>query len=222
VSTDRETTLAVRSWLEDGVSRLPDRVLDVVLDQVPATPQRRSGWPARRIALLPRIWPAVAAVTAVFAIGVAAYGVLRPNPIGAGPTLRPISVTGSFVSHGARIELHATGAGARVTGVLTATDVAGGSAVGTFTVALACAERTPSGLVLVGGLVTASRSYEDWAPVGTNVAVVLQPGTPVKAFIHSGDGPDCAHFLLGIGDIGDPQFESTALEPIEGSVDIQP
>ena len=48
MSTDRDTTRIVRSWLEEGVTALPDRVLDAVLDQVPATPQRRSWWPARR------------------------------------------------------------------------------------------------------------------------------------------------------------------------------
>lgn len=44
MSTDRDTTRAVRSWLEEGVSALPDRVLDAVLDQLPATRQRRAGW----------------------------------------------------------------------------------------------------------------------------------------------------------------------------------
>ena len=46
--TDRDTTRLVRSWLEEGATALPDRVLDAVLDQVPATPQRRSLWPPRR------------------------------------------------------------------------------------------------------------------------------------------------------------------------------
>jgi hypothetical protein len=50
VSTDRDTTRIVRSWLEDGVTSLPDRVLDDVLDRLPAMPQRRSWWPARRFA----------------------------------------------------------------------------------------------------------------------------------------------------------------------------
>ncbi len=49
MSTDRDTTRLVRSWLEEGATALPDRVLDTVLDQVPATPQRRSWWPARRL-----------------------------------------------------------------------------------------------------------------------------------------------------------------------------
>jgi hypothetical protein len=41
MSTDRDVTSIVRSWLDEGVTALPDRVLDAVLDQVPATPQRR-------------------------------------------------------------------------------------------------------------------------------------------------------------------------------------
>jgi hypothetical protein len=31
MSTDRDTTRIVRSWLEEGVAALPDRVLDTVL-----------------------------------------------------------------------------------------------------------------------------------------------------------------------------------------------
>src|SRR4029077_3944808 len=48
MSPDRDTTRIVRSWLEEGATALPDRVLDAVLDQVPATSQRRPLWPPRR------------------------------------------------------------------------------------------------------------------------------------------------------------------------------
>ena len=48
MSTDRDTTRIVRSWLEEGATALPDRVLDAVLDQLPATSQRRPWWPVRR------------------------------------------------------------------------------------------------------------------------------------------------------------------------------
>ncbi|HUH17153.1 MAG TPA: hypothetical protein VMM85_04325 [Methylomirabilota bacterium] len=49
MSFDPETTRIVRSWLDEGVTQLPDRVLDAVLDQVPATRQRRATWwPTRR------------------------------------------------------------------------------------------------------------------------------------------------------------------------------
>jgi hypothetical protein len=44
MSSDPEITRIVRSWLDEGVTALPDRVLDAVLDQVPATPRRRSTW----------------------------------------------------------------------------------------------------------------------------------------------------------------------------------
>lgn len=75
MSTDRETTRIVRSWLEEGVTALPDRVLDIVLDQVPATPQRRSWWPARRIARMNRILPASIAAAAVVVVAVVGYNV---------------------------------------------------------------------------------------------------------------------------------------------------
>ena len=45
MSTDRDVTRIVRSWLEEGATALPDRVLDAVLDQVPSTSQRRPRWP---------------------------------------------------------------------------------------------------------------------------------------------------------------------------------
>ena len=38
---DRDATRIVRSWLENGVTQLPDRVLDDVLLEIPAIPQRR-------------------------------------------------------------------------------------------------------------------------------------------------------------------------------------
>jgi hypothetical protein len=86
MSTERETTRIVRSWLEEGVTTLPDRVLDVVLDQVPATPQRRSWWPARRF---PRMNSPVRYAIAAAAVLVVAL---------AGYQLLPTSNTGSDVS----------------------------------------------------------------------------------------------------------------------------
>ncbi len=41
MSADREITRIVRSWLDEGVTRLPDRALDAVLDQITVTRQRR-------------------------------------------------------------------------------------------------------------------------------------------------------------------------------------
>ena len=73
MSADREVTRTVRSWLEEGVTALPDRVLDAVLDQVPATQQRWAWWPARRLPQMNtrvRIAAAVAVVVVVALIAV--------------------------------------------------------------------------------------------------------------------------------------------------------
>ena len=43
MSADRDVTPIVRTWLQDGVTSLPDHVLDRVFDQVPAIRQER-GW----------------------------------------------------------------------------------------------------------------------------------------------------------------------------------
>src|SRR4051812_23864117 len=64
MTTDREITQAVRLWLDDGAARLPDRVLDAVLEQVPGIPQRR---PTRRLwhVPVPRVGAIAAAICAV-------------------------------------------------------------------------------------------------------------------------------------------------------------
>lgn len=50
MSTGRDTTRIVRSWLRTDEHESADRVLDVVLDRLDTTPQRRATWwPARRL-----------------------------------------------------------------------------------------------------------------------------------------------------------------------------
>ena len=49
MSTNRDVDRIVRSWMDEGVRALPDRVLDAVLDQLPMTPQRRPRWSVRRL-----------------------------------------------------------------------------------------------------------------------------------------------------------------------------
>jgi hypothetical protein len=74
MSADRDVDRIVRSWLDEGVTRLPDRLLDAVLDQVPATPQRRSLWPARRFPVMnnPALRLGFAAAALVLAVGLGA------------------------------------------------------------------------------------------------------------------------------------------------------
>lgn len=73
MTTERETLRIVGSWLEEGRTRLPEHVLNAVLDQLPATPQRRPRWAARRIAdmnALARYALAAAAVVVVAIVGI--------------------------------------------------------------------------------------------------------------------------------------------------------
>lgn len=89
MSTDRETTRLVRSWLEEGVTRLPDRVLDAVIDQVPATPQRRSRWPARRTPDMHPAFKLALAAAAVAAAVVIGINLLTRAPTVGNPTAPP-------------------------------------------------------------------------------------------------------------------------------------
>jgi hypothetical protein len=91
MSTDRDVTRIVRSWLEDGATALPDRVLDAVLDQVPATRQRRSWGPARRFRDMNVYLKLAMAAAAAVVIAIVSINFLPNNPIvgGPGPTSTP-------------------------------------------------------------------------------------------------------------------------------------
>ena len=86
MTSDRETLSILGSWMEDGRTRLPDHVLDAVLDQLPATPQRRPGWSTRLIPTNPPL-----ARWSVIAVAVAVIGLV-------GLTLLPLPVFGPVSS----------------------------------------------------------------------------------------------------------------------------
>ncbi|HEX5589502.1 MAG TPA: hypothetical protein VFX65_04330 [Candidatus Limnocylindrales bacterium] len=96
MSTERDVTRIVRSWLAEGVTTLPDRVLDDVLDRVPATPQRRSWWPARRFAKMNNLARLAIAAAAVVVVAVAGYNMLPDSAGPSGPNASP-SVSPSLV-----------------------------------------------------------------------------------------------------------------------------
>ena len=91
MSTDRDVTRIVRSWMDEGVTQLPDRVLDAVFDQVPATPQRSASWLARRFPIMNsnfvRFALAAAAVVVIAVVGFQYLG--GPNTGGPGPSETP-------------------------------------------------------------------------------------------------------------------------------------
>ena len=92
MSADRDETRFVRSWLEDGVTALPDRVLDAVLDQLPATPQRRATWwPARRSSPMSNFARLGVVASAIVAVAALVVTFLPRNDIGNGPGPGPIA-----------------------------------------------------------------------------------------------------------------------------------
>ncbi len=102
MSTDRETTRIVRSWLDDGVTRLPDRVLDAVLDELPATRQRRTWWLVRKLFRLNKTAAfGVAATAVVVAAAVLGTRLLPSGGLGVGgpaddPTPTPMPTPSSI------------------------------------------------------------------------------------------------------------------------------
>jgi hypothetical protein len=85
MSPDRDVTRIVRSWLEEGATALPDRVLDTVLDQLPATSQRRARWPARRFGEMNTFARFAVAATAVVAVAVVGVNLLPRQGVIGGP-----------------------------------------------------------------------------------------------------------------------------------------
>lgn len=89
MTTERDMTRIVRSWLRTDEHESADRVLDNVLALLDATPQRRPWWPARRIAdmnSLAKVATAIAAVVVAAVVlinlmpGVGPGGEARPSP----------------------------------------------------------------------------------------------------------------------------------------------
>ena len=92
MSTDRDVTRIVRSWLEEGATALPDRVLDAVLDQVPATSQRRAWWPAWRLNDMNTAFKVAIAGFAVLVIALAGINLMPGQSAIGGPVATPTPI----------------------------------------------------------------------------------------------------------------------------------
>ncbi len=92
MSTERDMTRIVRSWLRTDEHESADRVLDNVLALLDATPQRRSWWPARRIADMNTVAKLATAVAAVVVAAVVVVNLMPGNGPGVGPTPSPTAV----------------------------------------------------------------------------------------------------------------------------------
>jgi len=164
--------------------------------------------------------PAGVATTATPTVGPSAT--ISATPTAPGSSAGPAALaTGNFASHGGKIHLEATGDGPTVTGRMTYTDE-GNAANGGFVVDLVCARTTGGGLILIGGpVIESTNAYFESAPKGSNIALILQRGSPVKAeiFVEHPDPhePSCPKFLLSIADVR----PAGALEPIDGNIDFR-
>jgi hypothetical protein len=89
MSTDNDVARSLRSWLKENRHEDADRVLDVVFDQVPATPQRRASWLARRPTMnnYARLGLVAAAVLAVVIVGIGLFG--KSSDVGSGTSPTP-------------------------------------------------------------------------------------------------------------------------------------
>ena len=101
MSAERDETRIVRSWLEEGVTVLPDRVLDAVLGQLSTTPQRRATWwPVRRYRSMTssmRLATAAAAVALIIAIG--SYAMLNAPVVSPGTDGSPSPSASPSAAH---------------------------------------------------------------------------------------------------------------------------
>lgn len=229
MKSDRDSTRIIRSWLEDGVTVLPDRVLDAVEESLHATPQRRAGWLSR---LFPtrgsnRLRFGFAAVIVVAAI-LGGLSVL-PRKVGGppAPTASPTASTltlasGTFTAQFGAADIGATALGSTIPGQATPTWIMSGELEvtndgGRFLVDLQCARTDGDGLTSIGGDIAES-THED-AVEGERVAIVFEPGSPVRSvlwFESERRAPSCDQFLDGAPAV--VEF----LEPIEGEVELRP
>lgn len=86
MSTDRDTTRIVRSWIRTDEHASADRILDDVLAALDTTPQRRSAWPAWRTPTMNNTVRLIAAAAAVVVVAIIGYQFLiAPNVSGPGP-----------------------------------------------------------------------------------------------------------------------------------------
>jgi len=228
-------TRIVLSWLREEAHENPEHMLLRALDEVDATPQRRS-WPAWRSNRMNSYAKLIVAAAAVLLVAVVGYQFLpRSGGVGGEPTSAPspspsLLARGNFTAHGITAELDATGSGADVAGTMALSQSGTSNAA---TVDLECARTTAEGLIEIGGLLTESawdpnaQDWNDGFPTGRRVAIIFEPGSPVKAVwwvTRAGDGvASCADLFESI-DGSEDQISpgSPGLDPVQGTVEFGP
>jgi hypothetical protein len=198
MTSDRDSTRSVRSWLDDGSTAIPDRVLDAVLAELSATPQRRPWWPLRRYDMTkPFLTIAGAAVAVVLAVVVGSALLPRISGVGSSAGEQPITGEVKFMLAGGEVTLvvDAVASGSSLRG--TANAVSGASILA---YQFQCLAERDDGTWLLGGDLEQSTVGD--GPVGSRGAVIVRDGTP-QAFnlvLEGDDAPavDCPAFLAAV------------------------
>jgi hypothetical protein len=225
-------TRIVLSWLREDAHENPEHMLLRALDEVDATPQRRS-WPAWRSNGMSTYAKLIAAAAAVVLVAVVGYQFLPASGgVGGEPTIEPspspsLLARGNFTVHGITAELDATGSGADVAGTMSLSQ---SGTTNRATVDLECARTTAEGLIEIGGLVTDSlfvADDEDWHegfPEGRKVVILFEPGSPTKGFwwVSLADDPvaSCAALFETMDSGGKTLPGSPGLAPVQGTVEF--
>jgi hypothetical protein len=89
MSADRDVSRIVRSWLNEDAYEDATRVLDAVLDQIDATPQRRAIWPVWRFLTMNSAMRMGVAGVAVIAIALVGINLYRGSSVGPGSSTLP-------------------------------------------------------------------------------------------------------------------------------------
>ena len=106
MSANRDVTGIVRSWLREDGPEDADRVLDLVLDQLDTTPQRRATWwPARRPLTMSISFRYGIAAVALAVAALLGFTYIR-NQVGTtDPTPTPTSVKAPHATRKRRVKL---------------------------------------------------------------------------------------------------------------------
>ena len=185
MSSERDSTRIVQSWLEAGSTAIPDRVIDAVLAELPSRPQRRSRWSPWRSPLMKLLLPVAAAVAAVALVAIVIGGRFLPNDPTVGgpsssrvPSPTPISIGGEFTVAGDLV----VAIEGRSDGMSLSGTVNGSYAGDAFTIDLKCLRQYDDQTWMLAGTVTESAVPAN--PFGSWAAVIVRDGSPQKAAIY--------------------------------------
>jgi hypothetical protein len=185
MSTERDATRIVQSWLEAGSTAIPDRVIDAVLAELPSRPQRRSRWSLRRSRPMKLVLPLAVGAAAVAVLAVVLSGQFLSNDSSVGgptsspvPSPTPISIGGEFTVAGDLV----VAIEGRSDGMSLSGTVNGSYAGDAFTIDLKCLRQYDDQTWMLAGSVIESAVPGN--PFGSWAAVIVRDGSPQKAGIY--------------------------------------